>query len=65
MSLAKAGICAAKAAGVDFVLLLSSTTVGLPSTILGKQFGALEAEIRAADLPYSTLRCETMATATV
>lgn len=58
VTLVKNAISAAKDAGVNFLLIISSTTVGLATTIMGQPFSQIEAEIRAVDIPYSTIRCK-------
>jgi uncharacterized protein YbjT (DUF2867 family) len=58
VELTRNAVEATKAAGADFVVLISGTTVGLPSTRSGGQWQQIEAHLRGSELPYCVLRCE-------
>ncbi len=49
-------IDAAKAAGVSFAMVISVPSVSEPDSIFGKQFGAIEAHLKASGLSYCILQ---------
>ena len=47
---------AAKAAGVNFLLVVSGASAGLTDTIFGKQMGDIETAVAKLSVPYAVLR---------
>ncbi len=51
-----AGVAAAKAAGVPYLLVLSVSTADDVSTVFGRQFHTVEDAVKASGIPFTVLR---------